>query len=115
MLSNLANTNIIDNIILAKADRLSARGEAITQEIVERNLNGLNCLRDFYLEKRESLSPLPKLIDGNEIMAIKGIKPSCFLGEIINALKEAQINGDVVTKDDAINFIKNIDYFPMQK
>ena len=33
----------------------------------------------------------------------------------INALKEAQINGDVVTKDDAINFIKNIDYFPMQK
>ena len=109
------DTNIIDNIILAKADRLSARGEAITQEIVERNLNGLNCLRDFYLEKRESLSPLPKLIDGNEIMAIKGIKPSCFLGEIINALKEAQINGDVVTKDDAINFIKNIDYFPMQK
>ena len=26
--------NVIDNIILAKADRLSARGEAITEEIV---------------------------------------------------------------------------------
>ena len=45
------------------------------------------------------------MVDGLEIMKIKGIKQSPLLGEIINALKEAQISGDVVTKEDAIDFV----------
>ena len=99
-------TNVIDNIYLAKADRLSARGEAITDEIVKENLDGLDKLLCFYLEKRENLKPLPKLLDGLEIMEIKGIKQSPELGKIINALKEAQINGDITSKEEAIDFVK---------
>ena len=99
--------NVIDNIILAKADRLSARGEAITEDIVKENLNGLEKLLNFYLEKRDTMKPLPKLIDGNEVMQIKKIKQSPLLGEILNALKEAQLNGDINTKEEAIDFVKN--------
>ena len=99
-------SNVIDNIILAKADRLSARGEAITEEIVEANLKGLDKLLSFYLEKKETLKPLPKLLDGIEIMEIKGIKQSPELGKIISDLKEAQISGDVLTKEEAIVFVK---------
>ena len=98
--------NVIDNIILAKADRLSARGEAITEEMVRDNLQGLDKLLNFYMSKKDSLKPLPKLIDGFEVMQIKNIKQSPKLGEIMNALKEAQINGDIVTKDEAIEFVK---------
>ena len=101
------DTNVIDNIILAKADRLSARGEAITEDIVKENLNGLEKLLNFYLEKRDTMKPLPKLIDGNEVMQIKKIKQSPLLGEILNALKEAQLNGDINTKEEAIDFVKN--------
>ena len=101
-------SNVIDNIILAKADRLSALGEAITDEIVNNNINGLNSLLKFYLEKRETLKPLPKLLDGIEIMQIKGIGQSPELGKIINALKEAQISGDVNTKIEAIDFVKSL-------
>lgn len=99
--------DVIDNILLAKADRLSALGEDITDEIVKENLDGLDKLLNFYLEKRDTMKPLPKLLDGNEIMELKGIKPSPLLGEIVNALNEAQLNGDVVTKDDAVCFVKN--------
>lgn len=99
--------NVIDNIILAKADRLSARGEAITEEIITTNLSGLDKLLNFYLEKRETMQPLPKLLSGFEVMGIKGIKQSPALGRIIKALSEAQINGDVNTKDEAIEFVKN--------
>lgn len=99
--------NVIDNIILAKADRLSARGEAITDEMVKENLDGLDKLLNFYLEKRETLKPLPKLIDGLEILQIKNIKQGPILGEIIEALKEAQISGDVNTKDEAVEFVQN--------
>ncbi len=101
-------SNVIDNIYLAKADRLSAQGEAITKEIVKTNLDGLDALLKYYLEKRETLKPLPKLLDGNEIMEIKGIKQSPELGKIINALKEAQLNGDINTKADAIDFVKGL-------
>lgn len=101
------NENVIDNIILAKADRLSARGELITDEIVASNLTALDKLMNYYFESLETLKPLPKLLDGNEVMQILDIKPSPKLGEILNALHEAQLNGDITTKDEAIQLIKN--------
>ena len=101
------SNNSIDNILLAQADRLSARGEAVTDEIVENNINNLNRLMQFYLDVRETLEPLPKLLDGKEVMQILNIPPSPKLGEIMDALHEAQISGDVVDKNMAIEFIKN--------
>lgn len=98
--------NVVDNIVLAKADRLSARGEAITEEMVTQNINGLNKLLDFYFESLETLAPLPKLIDGNEVMQILKIKPSPILGEILNNLHEKQLDGEINSKEEAIKFVK---------
>ena len=100
--------NVIDNIILAKADRLSARGVDITEEIVNANISGLDKLLDFYISKKDTLAPLPKLIDGREIMEILNIKPSPKLGEIINAINEAQLNGDISTHEDAVKMVLDI-------
>lgn len=102
------DTNAIDAIILAQADRLSARGPEITDQIVERNITSLNMLLKFYLEAKETLKPLPKLLSGNDVMQILNIKPSKRLGEIMDALHEAQISGDIITKEHAIEFVKNL-------
>lgn len=99
--------NSIDIILLAQADRLSARGEAITDDIVEKNIASLNSLLNFYLNVKDTLEPLPKLLDGKEVMKILNIKPSPKLGKVIEALREAQMSGDVVTKEQAIDFINN--------
>lgn len=100
--------NSIDAIILAQADRLSARGPEITDEIVERNITSLNMLLRFYLEARETLKPLPKLLSGNDVMDILNIKPSRKLGEIMEALHEAQVSGDVITREHAVEFVKKL-------
>lgn len=102
------DANSIDNIILAMADRLSARGVEITDEIVERNTSSLNMLLKFYLEVRENLKPLPILLTGNDVMEILNIKPSPKLGEIMNTLHDAQLNGDVMTYEEAVKFIQNL-------
>lgn len=102
------DSNSIDAIILAQADRLSARGPEISDEIVERNITSLNMLLRFYLEARETLEPLPKLLSGNDVMDILNIKPSRQLGEIMEALHEAQISGDVITREHAVEFVKNL-------
>lgn len=100
--------NSIDEIILAMADRLSARGPEISDEIVNNNLALLSRLLEFYLEVKDTLEPLPKLLDGNEIMKMFSISPSPKLGKILNALHEAQLNGDVLTKEHAVMFVKNL-------
>lgn len=96
---------VIDIIILAMADRLSARGEKITEDIVNKNINALTKLLNDYLEMRKNIKPLEKLLDGRDIMELLKIKQGPQLGEIINALKEAQISGNVTTKEEAINFV----------
>lgn len=102
-----AGDNAIDLITIAKADRLSARGEAVSQAMVNNNINALNMLLDFYIKIKPSLKPIPKLLNGKEIMAIKNIGPSEHLGEIIDSLTKAQLDGEVLTKDEAIDFVKN--------
>ena len=99
--------DVIDIIILAMSDRLSARGVAITDEIVKNNLDNLQALLNFYIEVKDTIKPLPKLLSGNEIMEMLNIKPSRELGEIINALKEAQLSGEILTKKEAVKFVKN--------
>ena len=95
----------IDIITLAKADRLSARGQAITDEMVETNLANLDKLQNFYLEKKDAVV-IKKLLNGNEIMQALKIKAGPQLGEIIDKLYEAQLNGEITTKDEALAFVK---------
>ena len=98
--------DVIDNIFLAMSDRLSARGKAITDEVVHKNISGLTNLMKFYLEVKDNLEPLPKLLSGEEIMDILDIKPSKELGEIIKSLQEEQLNGEITTKEQAVEFVK---------
>ena len=99
--------NSIDNVIIAKADRLSARGPEITDEIVDNNISALNRLQQFYIDNYKLLEPLPKLLSGNDVMNILKIQPSPLLGEILDALYEAQLNGDIKTAKEAVQFVKN--------
>ncbi len=101
-------SDVIDNIMLAKADRLSARGKDITEEILKNNLEGLDKMLDYYLSIKDTLKPLPKLLGGKEVMELLNLSPSPKLGEILNELKEAQISGDINTREEAINFIKSL-------
>jgi len=98
--------DVIENIFLAMSDRLSARGKAITDEVVHKNISGLTNLLKFYIEVKDNLEPLPKLLSGEEIMEILNIQPSKELGEVVKALHEEQMNGDITTKEQAIEFVK---------
>jgi tRNA nucleotidyltransferase/poly(A) polymerase len=104
-----AEDNSIDLIMIAKADRLSARGPAITNDMVEENINKLNDLEEFYIRIKPTLKPLPKLLDGSEVMKILDLKPSKELGFVIKQLHQAQLDGNVATKEEAISFIKGLE------
>ncbi len=98
--------DVEDLIELARADRLSARGEAISDDMVNENLNNLQKLLDYYKSVQNTLQEMPKLLNGKEIMEILDIKPGPHLGEIIDKLKEAQIMGEVKNKEEAKTFVE---------
>ncbi len=100
--------NAIDAIIIAKADRLAAQGPEISHEMVETNLSLLDKLLKFYIDSQDSLKPLPKLLDGNDVMELLNLPPCARLGEIMRELHEAQISGDVNTREEAIEFCLKI-------
>ena len=87
-------------------NQIDCRLEELKSQIVKKNLDGLNALEEFYFSHKELLKPLPVLLNGNEIMEILKIPAGKELGFIIKNLKEAQINGDILTKEQAVDFIK---------
>lgn len=97
----------LDLLELARADRLSAKGPAVTDDMVQVNLLNLEKLKEKYFEISPKLKEMPKLIDGNEIMEILNLKPSPKLKEIIDEIKELQLEGKINNKEDAVNFLKN--------
>ena len=98
--------DVIDNILLAKADRLSARGEAVTEEMVQENLESLGKLLEFYISIKETLKPLPKLINGQEVMKMKHLKPSPIVGVILDDLYKEQLAGNITNREQALTFIQ---------
>lgn len=102
------NEDTPDLIELARADRLSARGEAVSDKMVEENLLNLEKLLLKYEEIASKLKELPKLIDGNKIMEILQIKPSPKLRVIIEEIKELQLEGKINTAKEAENYVWNL-------
>ncbi len=100
------NTNTPDIIELSKADRLSARGIAVSDEMIEKALLHLDNLLNYYYEV-ESMAKNPKcLLNGKEIMEILNIQPSKLVGEITDSLLEMQLSKEITTKQQALDFVK---------
>ncbi len=85
------------------ADKEASRGILSIQmdEVIERN-----CLRILKLfEEKEILHP-PFLITGHDVMAL-GYPPGPKVGEILNDIREKQVEGEIKTREEALEVLKN--------
>ncbi len=58
-----------------------------------------------YFEERSKILPA-RLIDGHDVMKALRIKPSPLIGKILEAVQDAQADGKIKTKEDALDFAK---------
>jgi len=65
----------------------------------------VNMLESFKSTNVEKISVKP-LLNGREIMSICGLKEGPLVGKIKKMLEEAQMEGIVKTKEEAIEFIR---------
>jgi poly(A) polymerase len=64
------------------------------------------CLERYYLERQKVLPS--KLIDGHMIMRALKLKPGPIIGKLLEAVQDAQAEGKVKTKEEAIAFLKKL-------
>ena len=94
--------------MLARADRLSAKGPLITEESIIQNHKVLNQLEEFCKKIDEQVSLEPPFINGGDVMQILDIPQGRIVGEILMQTREKQLLGEIKSKDEAIKFATEI-------
>ena len=94
-------------IVLALADTLSTRGHAFSPDAVATaQADLLDLLHRYWQGKAQRQAP--PLLDGESIMQALGIPPSPKVGQILAQLKDAQALGRIHTKEEALDFISEL-------
>ncbi len=95
-----------DILDLARADRLSAKGPAITNESIEKNYQALCELRNFCKKIEEQVEAVPAFLNGGDVMRLLSVPQGIIIGEILKNAYEKQLLGEIASKDEALEFAK---------
>ena len=89
-------------VVMWWADRMATRGPA--SRLDQLNLQRARfeeLLGAYFLQAEEVVRP-PRLIDGNHLMRALGLKPGPAVGELLRAIEEAQAEGRLHDKEEAL-------------
>jgi hypothetical protein len=64
-------------------------------------------LTDYWERETERVTP-PSLISGRDLLREFGLQPGPHVGELLEAVREAQVSGEVQTRDDAMIFVRDL-------
>jgi poly(A) polymerase len=63
-------------------------------------------LAELARREGETLFDPPRLLDGAEVQALLGVSPGPGVGRALQAVREAQVDGTISTKEEAIALLK---------
>ena len=95
----------IDILFLSLADHLATRGPHLALAQWREHAQTV----EYVLQQRfqeESLVSPPKLVDGHDIINIFGLSPGPRIGELLEAVREAQAAGELATREKALSYIR---------
>ena len=97
----------IDILFLSLADHLAARGPHLNLSHWQEHTQVVEYVLSQRFEQESIVYP-PKLVDGHDLINIFAISPGPQIGEILEAVREAQASGEVTTKQEALAFIEGV-------
>ena len=96
----------IDILFLSLADHLATRGPHLNLA----QWRGHAQIVEYVLAQRfqeESLVTPPKLVNGHDLINIFGMSPGPELGQLLEAVREAQASGEIATRDEALAYVRD--------
>ena len=97
----------LDILFLNLADHLATRGPDLEITNWQYHLELVQYLFGKYFEKENVINP-PKIVDGYDIMKSFGLSPGPRIGELLDAVKEAQASGEITDREQAIAYIRKL-------
>lgn len=99
----------VEVLILSLADHLATSGPDDLDIAEWERLLGLvhRMLGDYYEARGEVVSP-PKLIDGHDLMERFGLEPGPKIKELLEAVREAQVQWEVTTREEALTYVTEL-------
>ncbi len=92
----------VDLCLLALADMRATFEQNLPQETWTAALDVVRFFLENWIEKpAEAIAP-PVLVDGNDLMGELGLEPGPLVGDLLEAIREAQAMGEVSTREQAI-------------
>ncbi len=91
--------------LLALADKLSAKGPLSAGSIEKMTKIG-QAFMETYKKDAKTITKLPKLVSGDEIMEILGLTPSPEVGKVLGTIAEKQLANPAFTREQALKLIQ---------
>ncbi len=104
----------IDILFLSLADHLATRGKNFDLAHWREHAEVIAYVLAKHAEEEKLTVPL-KLVDGHDLIKLFGLSPGPRFAEILEAVREAQAAGEVTTREESLNYIKNNLNIPLRK
>ena len=97
----------VDVLIFALADHLAARGTTLPVGDWPDELAFVHTMLEHYFRKPAEVASPPQLVTGRDVMSLLGLSPGPQVGQLLEAVREAQAAGQVRTRDEALEFLRS--------
>ena len=97
----------VDLVLLALADTRATRGHTLSQETWAATLDICRIFLENYWEKPVETVRPPRLLNGNDVMSEFDLEPGPQIGQVLEAVREAQATGRVSTREEALTFARD--------
>jgi UTP:GlnB (protein PII) uridylyltransferase len=90
--------------LLALADTRATYEQTLPQDHWAACLDTCRVLLEAWYETSEQVVSPPSLVNGDDLMSELGLKPGRVLGKLLEAIREAQAEGIIISREQAIDF-----------
>ena len=90
-------------LLLSHADLYASQGAARNEEDCEVTLRIMRLIADTYYEELEPIVHAPRLITGDDLLAMFDKPPGRWVGQTLKRIEDMQFNGEIKTREEALN------------
>ncbi len=95
----------VDVLFLSLADHLATRGPHLKLTHWQEHAQIVEYVLAQRFQEERVIVP-PKLVSGNDLISIFGMSPGPRIGELLEAVREAQASGELATREEALSYIR---------
>ncbi|RJQ30018.1 MAG: HD domain-containing protein [Peptococcaceae bacterium] len=102
---NKLGKEVVDVLLLSLADITATHSAGGKVQDLVRYRSFIGDLLYKYYFQPEQYVKMPALVNGADLMGVFGLPPSRQIGSLLDKITEAQVRGEITTREEALDFV----------